>query len=77
MIAIELCHGGDRNRRAIDVTAAAVARCREQGVMVITAGAFGNIIRFLSPLVISDVDLKRGLDVVENAIIISAQEHSS
>jgi 4-aminobutyrate aminotransferase/(S)-3-amino-2-methylpropionate transaminase len=77
MIAIELCHGGDHTRRATAVTAAAVTRCREEGVLVITAGAFGNIIRVLSPLVITDEDLHHGLDVIEAAILSAAQEHSS
>jgi 4-aminobutyrate aminotransferase/(S)-3-amino-2-methylpropionate transaminase len=75
MIAIELCHGGNPARPASGVTAAAVARCRAEGVLVITAGAFGNIIRTLSPLVITDDDLDRGLTIIENAVITAAREH--
>ncbi|PRQ02692.1 aspartate aminotransferase family protein [Enhygromyxa salina] len=77
MMAIELCHGGDPKRPAPQVTAAAVARCRAEGVLVLTAGAFGNIIRTLSPLVISDADLDRGLTVIETAIIAAAKEHAT
>jgi 4-aminobutyrate aminotransferase/(S)-3-amino-2-methylpropionate transaminase len=75
MMAIELCHAGDPARPAKAVTAAAVARCRAQGVLVITAGPFANIIRVLLPLVISDADLDRGLDVIEAAILTAAREH--
>lgn len=69
MIAIELCHDGDPKRPASDVCAAAAARCRAAGVLVIKAGAFGNIIRLLSPLIIDEADLQHGLDVIESAIL--------
>jgi 4-aminobutyrate aminotransferase/(S)-3-amino-2-methylpropionate transaminase len=39
-----------------------------QGVIVLTCGTYGNIIRFLPPLTISDDLLNEGLDVVENAL---------
>jgi 4-aminobutyrate aminotransferase/(S)-3-amino-2-methylpropionate transaminase len=39
-----------------------------QGVIVLTCGTYGNIIRFLPPLTISDGLLNEGLDVVENAL---------
>jgi 4-aminobutyrate aminotransferase / (S)-3-amino-2-methylpropionate transaminase / 5-aminovalerate transaminase len=34
------------------------------GVMVLTAGTFGNVVRFLPPLTISDDLLSEGLDVL-------------
>ncbi len=45
MMAMELCHGGDPDRPAGPVAAAAVARCREPGVLVLPAGPDGNVIR--------------------------------
>lgn len=74
MMAMELCHEGDPRRPATSVTAAVAARCRDEGVLVITAGAFGNIIRILLPLIISDADLARGLDVLEHAILTTTRE---
>ncbi|WP_266221838.1 4-aminobutyrate--2-oxoglutarate transaminase [Paraliomyxa miuraensis] len=74
MMAIELCHDRDPARPATEVTAAAVARCRAQGVLVITAGAFGNIIRVLSPLVISNAELERGLEVIGSSVADAAKE---
>ena len=74
MMALELCHDGDPTRPASKVTATAVSRCRAAGVLVITAGPYGNIIRVLSPLVISDRDLTRGLDVIEDAVLSAAKE---
>jgi 4-aminobutyrate aminotransferase/(S)-3-amino-2-methylpropionate transaminase len=36
--------------------------------LVLTAGTYGNVLRFLPPLVISDELLNEGLDVLEKAI---------
>ena len=46
--------------------AAALARyCYEHGVIVLTAGTYGNVVRLLMPLCISDEQLAEGLDVME------------
>ena len=42
-----------------------------EGVVVLTAGTFGNVLRFLPPLVIGDDLLNEGLDVVEQAFVAS------
>jgi 4-aminobutyrate aminotransferase / (S)-3-amino-2-methylpropionate transaminase / 5-aminovalerate transaminase len=42
-------------------------RCLEQGVIVITAGTYGNVLRLLPPLTIDDALLADGLDVLEEA----------
>jgi 4-aminobutyrate aminotransferase/(S)-3-amino-2-methylpropionate transaminase len=73
MVAIELCHGGDPQRPATEVTRLAVTRCREEGVLVLTAGPYSNVIRILSPLTIDDLTLRRGLDVIEAAILESVE----
>ncbi|WP_067868765.1 diaminobutyrate--2-oxoglutarate transaminase [Neptuniibacter marinus] len=40
----------------------------QQGVMIETSGADDQVIKFLCPLTISDENLKRGIDIVENAV---------
>jgi 4-aminobutyrate aminotransferase/(S)-3-amino-2-methylpropionate transaminase len=46
-----------------------VARdCYAQGVVVLTCGTFGNVVRLLPPLVIDDALLNQGLDVLEAAV---------
>jgi 4-aminobutyrate aminotransferase/(S)-3-amino-2-methylpropionate transaminase len=42
--------------------------CYENGVVTITAGTFGNVMRLLVPLVISADDLKLGLSIIEKGI---------
>lgn len=73
MVAAEFCRGGDPARPAGDVVAKATALCREQGLLVLPASAYGNVIRVLSPLVIEDAELDRGLDILEHALLAAAR----
>ncbi len=68
MWAIELV--GDRNTRAPakEATTAVSRFCFEKGLVTITAGTYGNVIRTLMPLVIADAELEEGLDVLEAAL---------
>ncbi|QAY60515.1 4-aminobutyrate--2-oxoglutarate transaminase [Microbacterium protaetiae] len=50
------------------LTAAIARDCIAQGVIVLTCGTFGNVIRFLPPLSIPDTLLNEGLDVVAAAL---------
>ena len=42
--------------------------CIAQGVIVLTCGTYGNVIRFLPPLSITDELLTEGLDVLAEAL---------
>ncbi|HEX4291318.1 MAG TPA: 4-aminobutyrate--2-oxoglutarate transaminase [Trebonia sp.] len=66
MIAIELTKPGTLD--PAPATAATVAAaCHQQGLIVLTCGTFGNVLRFLPPLVIGEDLLEEGLDIIENA----------
>ncbi len=67
MQAIELVKPGtkDPNPEAMN---AIVKYCQSKGVLVLTAGTYGNVVRFLPPLVITDELLKDALDVLEEAL---------
>jgi 4-aminobutyrate aminotransferase/(S)-3-amino-2-methylpropionate transaminase len=45
--------------------AAVVKYCQSKGVLVLTAGTYGNVIRFLPPLVITDELLRDALGILE------------
>jgi len=66
MIAVELVGTG----RTPDPQAAqrVAARCHEQGLLILTAGTYGNVIRLLPPLVIPDGLLDEGLGILEGAL---------
>ena len=65
MLAIELV-GPDKAPDAA-LTARLNAYCHSQGVVTLTAGTYGNVLRFLPPLSAPDHLLSEGLDVLEQA----------
>jgi 4-aminobutyrate aminotransferase/(S)-3-amino-2-methylpropionate transaminase len=66
MIAIELVKPGSIEPDA--TVAAKVAKaCHAAGLIVLTCGTFGNVLRFLPPLVIGEELLTEGLSVLEDA----------
>jgi 4-aminobutyrate aminotransferase/(S)-3-amino-2-methylpropionate transaminase len=71
MIAVELV-GADGVTPAVDLTKAVAAACHAEGLLVLTAGSYGNVLRFLPPLVISDDLLDDGLSVLEKAFAATA-----
>ncbi|OHX04110.1 4-aminobutyrate--2-oxoglutarate transaminase [Micromonospora sp. WMMB235] len=48
-------------------TAAISAACHAAGLLTLTCGTYGNVLRFLPPLAISDDELGRGLDILAAA----------
>ncbi|MFC5907138.1 4-aminobutyrate--2-oxoglutarate transaminase [Streptacidiphilus monticola] len=66
MIAIELVKPGTKEPDP-QTTAAVAAACHQQGLLVLTAGTYGNVLRFLPPLVIPQELLNEGLDILESA----------
>ncbi len=67
MVAIELVQPGTKEPNAA-ATAEIARRCHAEGLLALTAGTYGNVLRFLPPLVISDDLLEEGLSILENAI---------
>jgi 4-aminobutyrate aminotransferase/(S)-3-amino-2-methylpropionate transaminase len=45
-----------------------VKHCHLNGVLVLNAGTYGNVIRFLPPLAITDAQLHEALDILEEGI---------
>jgi 4-aminobutyrate aminotransferase/(S)-3-amino-2-methylpropionate transaminase len=67
MLAVELVAGAGSLVPNSAVTSAVTAACHREGLITLTAGTFGNVLRFLPPLVISDALLNEGLDILEAA----------
>ena len=62
MIAIEL------PEQTGEETARITAAAREQGLMLLSCGLYGNVIRILVPFTIGDEELERGLDILESIL---------
>jgi 4-aminobutyrate aminotransferase / (S)-3-amino-2-methylpropionate transaminase / 5-aminovalerate transaminase len=64
MVGVELVHNRETREPAKEETDDFVRFAAERGVLLIAAGTFGNVIRFLTPLTISEAELDEGLDVM-------------
>jgi len=67
MQAIELVEAGTKTPNTAAMNAV-VKHCQSKGVLVLTAGTYSNVIRFLPPLVITDELLKDALSVLEEGL---------
>jgi 4-aminobutyrate aminotransferase/(S)-3-amino-2-methylpropionate transaminase len=67
MVGIELVTDRTTRAPARDAANALARMACERGVLLITAGTYGNVIRSLVPLVISDAELDEALDVLEQS----------
>jgi 4-aminobutyrate aminotransferase/(S)-3-amino-2-methylpropionate transaminase len=68
MQAVELVRSRESRAPADEETKQVAQYCYEHGVILITAGTYGNVIRLLMPLVISDAQMDEALDVLESAL---------
>lgn len=67
MVGIELVKDRVTKEPAKEETALITQECLKQGLVIISAGVFGNVIRMLMPLVITDEQLERALAILEAA----------
>jgi 4-aminobutyrate aminotransferase / (S)-3-amino-2-methylpropionate transaminase / 5-aminovalerate transaminase len=67
MVAVELVHCDSDRTPDPAATARVAQRCHREGLLVLTAGTHGNVLRFLPPLVIPTPLLEEGLTIVEKA----------
>jgi 4-aminobutyrate aminotransferase len=63
MLAFEL------KEQSPDLANAVTAAAREKGLILLSCGLYGNVIRILVPLVISDPDLAQGLELLEESLV--------
>lgn len=68
MTAIELVENRATKQPATAATARILERCWKNGLLAVSAGINGNVLRFLPPLVIADEQLTAGLDILTAAI---------
>jgi len=68
MLALELVKDRETKEPAAEEAKALVQFCYEKGLILLSCGNFGNVIRILMPLVIEDSQLERGLAVMEEGL---------
>jgi 4-aminobutyrate aminotransferase/(S)-3-amino-2-methylpropionate transaminase len=68
MLALELVKDRETKEPAATEAKALVKFCYERGLVILSCGNFGNVIRTLMPLVITDDQLERGLAIMEEGL---------
>jgi 4-aminobutyrate aminotransferase/(S)-3-amino-2-methylpropionate transaminase len=67
MIAFELGEGGDAHRPAADLTKKLISRARELGLILLSCGIYGNVVRILVPLTAEDAVVDEGVAILAKA----------
>jgi 4-aminobutyrate aminotransferase / (S)-3-amino-2-methylpropionate transaminase / 5-aminovalerate transaminase len=76
MQAIELVRSRSTREPAEQETKQVSEYCYKHGLVVLTAGSYGNVIRLLVPLVVTDAEMDEGLDVLEAALAHVAEKQN-
>jgi 4-aminobutyrate aminotransferase/(S)-3-amino-2-methylpropionate transaminase len=68
MLALELVRDRETKEPATDEAKKLVQLCYEKGLILLSCGNFGNVIRTLMPFVITDEELEKGLGILEESL---------
>lgn len=68
MVALELCKNGDVHQPDADLTKRLCAEATKLGLILLSCGTYGNVVRILVPLTASDAIVDEGLDMLEAAM---------
>lgn len=69
MTAFELVKNSDPNQPDAELTKKLLNACAENGLLIISAGTGGNVVRILSPLTITDGQLNKGLQILRKQLL--------
>jgi 4-aminobutyrate aminotransferase/(S)-3-amino-2-methylpropionate transaminase len=70
MRAIEIVRPGESREPDKETTEEILRHCHVRGLLIISAGSYGNVIRVLVPLIITDEQFGEGLDILESALAL-------
>jgi 4-aminobutyrate aminotransferase/(S)-3-amino-2-methylpropionate transaminase len=68
MVAIELCKGGDLKQPDADMAKRLCLEATKRGLILLSCGTYGNVIRILVPLTASDALVDEGLAIIEASL---------
>ena len=72
MLAFELVTDRETKEPAAELTKRTTEEARARGLILLSCGLYGNVVRILVPLVITDDDLDRGLEILEESLVAAA-----
>ena len=65
MVAMELCKNGDPHQPDAELTKALASEATKRGLIILTCGTYGNVVRILVPLTASNALLDEGLAIID------------
>jgi 4-aminobutyrate aminotransferase len=68
MTGVEFCHNNDPHKPAADIANALKTEAAKRGLLLLNCGIYGNVLRVMVPLTISDAVLEEGLTILEDAL---------
>ncbi len=68
MTGVEFCHNNDPHKPAVDIANALKTEAAKRGLLLLNCGIYGNVLRVMVPLTISDAVLDEGLNILEDAL---------
>jgi 4-aminobutyrate aminotransferase / (S)-3-amino-2-methylpropionate transaminase / 5-aminovalerate transaminase len=74
MQALELVRSKATRQPADEETKQVSQYCYEHGLVIMTAGSYGNVIRLLMPLIVTDAQMDEAMDVLEAALAHVAEK---
>ncbi|MBV2264123.1 MAG: aminotransferase class III-fold pyridoxal phosphate-dependent enzyme, partial [Thauera sp.] len=72
MVAVEFFHDGDHARPAPEIAKAVIAAALQRGLLLLSCGSYGNVLRLMVPLTIEQTVLDEGLDLLAAAMDAAA-----
>ncbi len=65
MVAAELFRDSEHTQPDPELTGKIITRAREKGLILLSCGTYGNVVRLLVPLTVPDDQLEEGLSIIE------------
>jgi 4-aminobutyrate aminotransferase/4-aminobutyrate aminotransferase/(S)-3-amino-2-methylpropionate transaminase len=69
MTGIEFCHENDPYKPAADIANTLKTEAEKRGLLILNCGVYGNVLRIMVPLTISDAVLNEGIDIIESVLV--------
>ena len=68
VIGLEIVRDKKTKEPAADLTKKLIVKCAERGLLIDSVGLFGNVVRVAPPLVITEEQAHRSIDIMEDAL---------
>ena len=68
MTGIEFCHNNDPHKPAADIANVLKTEAANRGLLLLNCGIYGNVLRIMVPLTVSDAVLNEGIDIIEASL---------